>query len=108
MRKGFVGLTAALVLLAAAAPSFAEVNCKLVQKDMSMGRTAEDIAERMGASVEDVKKCASDANAGGAAAPYPRGGIRTMCLPRWSPTPPQVFPARRMTGILVLRALFAR
>ena len=69
MRKGFVGLSAGLVLLAAAAPSFAtDVNCKLVQKDMSMGRTAEDIAERMGATVEDVKKCASDANAGGATA----------------------------------------
>jgi hypothetical protein len=64
MRKLLVGLSAGLVLLAGAGPALAEVNCKLVQKDMSMGRTAEDIAERMGASVEDVKKCATDANAG--------------------------------------------
>jgi hypothetical protein len=62
-------LSAGLVLLAGVAPGFAtEVNCKLVQKDMSMGRTADDIAERMGASVEDVKKCATEAAAGSAGA----------------------------------------
>ena len=67
MRKLLVGFSAGLVLIAGAGPALAEVNCKLVQKDMSMGRTAEDIAERMGASVEDVKKCATDAAAGAAA-----------------------------------------
>ena len=68
MRSLFVAMVSAgALVLASAGAGHAEVNCKLVQKDMSMGRTADDIAERMGASVDEVKKCAADANAGGAA-----------------------------------------
>ena len=79
MRSLFVAMVGAgALVLAGAGAGLAEVNCKLVQKDMSMGRTAEDIAERMGATVEDVKKCASDANAGGATAPGAGSGTGTV------------------------------
>jgi hypothetical protein len=70
MQRLFIAVVGAGALLVAGAGAgySGEVNCKLVNKDMEMGRTAEDIAERMGASVEDVKKCQTDANAGNAGA----------------------------------------
>jgi hypothetical protein len=64
MRRLLVSVVGSgLMLVATAGPGFCEVNCKLVAKDMSMGRTPEDIAERMGASVDEVRKCQADAGA---------------------------------------------
>jgi hypothetical protein len=45
-------------------------NCGLVKKDLAMGRTPEDISERMMVTVDEVKKCQED---GGAAAPAAGG-----------------------------------
>ena len=74
MRRGFLGVFGATaLLLAIAAPSMAGPNCGLVKKDLDMGRTPEDISERMMVSVDEVKKCqeggAAAGAAGGAAAP---------------------------------------
>ena len=76
MRKGFVAVVGATALLVAvAAPSMAGPNCGLVKKDLAMGRTAEDISERMMVSVDEVKKCqeADGAAAGAPAAAAPAG-----------------------------------
>ena len=74
MRKALLGVVGASVLvLAGAAVGSAQVNCGIVNKDLKMGRTAQDIAERMMISTDDVKKCEEqakkDAPAPGAAAP---------------------------------------
>jgi hypothetical protein len=51
---------ASILLLAGAATGSAQVNCGIVNKDLKMGRTAQDIAERMMISVDDVKKCEAE------------------------------------------------
>ena len=62
MRKALLGVVgASLLVLAGAAVGSAQVNCGIVNKDLSMGRTADDIAERMMISPDDVKKCAEEA-----------------------------------------------
>ena len=63
MRKALLGFSAASVLLlASATPGFSgAVNCGIVNKDLQMGRTPQDIAERMMISVDDVKKCQEEA-----------------------------------------------
>jgi hypothetical protein len=47
------------------------VNCKFVMKNLSTGRTAEEISETMMISIDEVKKCEAEAAAekaaGGAA-----------------------------------------
>jgi len=65
MRKTLLGIagTAALLVAGASAGFAADVNCGIVNKDLKMGRTAQDISERMMISVDDVKKC--QAQAGG-------------------------------------------
>ena len=66
MRKPLISVLAAGFLLAGAQAALAgNVNCGMVKKDLEMGRTPEDISERMMVSVEDVKKCQEE---GGAAA----------------------------------------
>jgi len=78
MRKSLMSVAgASILLLAGAATGSAQVNCGIVNKDLKMGRTAQDIAERMMISVDDVKKCEAEgkkdsaapvgAGAGGAA-----------------------------------------
>ena len=59
MGKRVLGVVAtSVVILASAALSFAGgPNCAMVKKDLSMGRTPEDIAERMMTTVDEVKKC---------------------------------------------------
>ena len=62
MRKALLGIAGACVLvLAGAAIGSAQVNCGIVNKDLKMGRTAQDIAERMMISTDDVKKCEEQA-----------------------------------------------
>ena len=55
-----------------AAVGYAQVNCGIVNKDLKMGRTAQDIAERMMISIDDVKKCEAEAKKD-APAPAARG-----------------------------------
>jgi hypothetical protein len=62
MRKRLLGIAGIGLLFAAAAtPGYAQVNCGIVNKDLKMGRTAQDISERMMISVDDVKKCEAEA-----------------------------------------------
>ena len=63
MRKALLGIAgASIMLLATTSPGFAgAVNCGIVNKDLKMGRTPQDIAERMMISVDDVKKCQEEA-----------------------------------------------
>lgn len=85
---------AALLVGAATAPSMAAVNCGIINKDLERGRTPEDISERMGVAVAEVKECkakgpnattgAPGAKADGAPAPKssatappPAGGATT-------------------------------
>jgi hypothetical protein len=61
MRTVRLALVAAGILVLGAASALAgSVNCGIVKKDLAMGRTPEDIAERMVISVEEVKKCAEE------------------------------------------------
>jgi hypothetical protein len=60
MRGTVLGMVAAsVVLLVSASVSFAGPNCAMVKKDLAMGRTPDDIAERMMTTVDEVKKCES-------------------------------------------------
>ncbi len=63
MRKALLGIAGvSVVLLATTSPGFAgPVNCGIINKDLKMGRTPQDIAERMMISVDDVKKCQEEA-----------------------------------------------
>ena len=66
MRKQLLGIAGiGLLILAAATPGYSQVNCGIVNKDLKMGRTPQDIAERMMISVDDVKKCQSEAKDAG-------------------------------------------
>jgi hypothetical protein len=56
MRAAAVAAIATL-LLGGAGAALAGVNCGLIKKDIEMGRTPEDIAERMVIPVEEVRKC---------------------------------------------------
>ena len=68
MRKSLISVAgASILLLAGAATGSAQVNCGIVNKDLKMGRTAQDIAERMMISVDDVKKCEAEAKKDSAA-----------------------------------------
>lgn len=60
MRRTVLSVVAvSAVLLASAGVSLAGPNCAMVKKDLSMGRTPDDIAERMMTTVDEVKKCQS-------------------------------------------------
>ncbi len=71
MRKALLGVAGiGALLLAGATPSHAgSVNCGIINKDLKMGRTPQDISERMMVSVEDVKKCQEEAAKAEAGAP---------------------------------------
>ncbi len=70
MRKALLSIAGASVLvLAGAAIGSAQVNCGIINKDLKMGRTAQDIAERMMISTDDVKKCEEQAKKDAPAAP---------------------------------------
>lgn len=72
MRKQILATLGAIALITAtAAPSLAAVNCGIVKKDLDRGRTPQDISERMGITVEDVKKCQEQAGSGTTAPPAP-------------------------------------
>ena len=84
MRKSLMSVAgASILLLAGAATGSAQVNCGIVNKDLKMGRTAQDIAERMMISVDDVKKCeASEAKKAPAApAAAPAAGEKPAAAP---------------------------
>ena len=75
MHKRLLGIAGiGLFLAAAATPGYAQVNCGIVNKDLKMGRTAQDIAERMMISVDDVKKCEAEAKKDSNAAAPAAGG----------------------------------
>jgi hypothetical protein len=63
---GIAGVTVTVLGLSAV-PAQA-VNCKFVMKNLSTGRTAEEISETMMISVEEIKKCEAEAAAEKAAA----------------------------------------
>jgi hypothetical protein len=66
MRKDFViAMAAGALVLAGAQAAVAGVNCGLVKKDLEMGRTVEDISERMMAPIEEVKKCQEEGGGAG-------------------------------------------
>ena len=69
MRKTLLGIAGGVVLLLAGASAgvAGDVNCGIVNKDLKMGRTPQDISERMMISVDDVKKCQAQAGAAGTA-----------------------------------------
>jgi hypothetical protein len=71
VRRTLLGFGVSLFALGLVSPPLAgAVNCKMVMKQLSTpGRTAEDIADTMSISVEDVKKCQEEAAAAGEAKP---------------------------------------
>jgi hypothetical protein len=73
MRKVWLSVAgvAALVLGGAALGQAGPVNCGIVNKDLQMGRTPQDISERMMISVDDVKKCEAEAKKDAAPAAAP-------------------------------------
>jgi hypothetical protein len=82
MRKALLGVAGATVLvLAGAAIGSAQVNCGIVNKDLKMGRTAQDIAERMMISTDDVKKCEEEAKKAAPAAGAPAAGAPAAAAP---------------------------
>lgn len=83
MRKSLLSVAgASILLLAGAATGSAQVNCGIVNKDLKMGRTAQDIAERMMISVDDVKKCEAEGKKDSAApAAAPVTGEKPMAAP---------------------------
>jgi hypothetical protein len=81
MRKALLSVAGASVLvLAGAAIGSAQVNCGIVNKDLKMGRTAQDIAERMMISTDDVKKCEEQAKKDAPAA-APAGEAKPAAAP---------------------------
>jgi hypothetical protein len=95
MKKLILAVPVAAILVGGATvPSKAAVNCGIINKDLERGRAPEDIAERMGVAVGEVKECkAKGPNAttdapgakpegapspkSGATAPPPAGGATT-------------------------------
>jgi hypothetical protein len=69
MRKALLGVAGASLLLAGAVTASAQVNCKVVLKNLESGRTDQEVAETMVISVSDVKKCKEEKAAAAAAAP---------------------------------------
>ena len=55
--RGRVSVAAGALLLAATTPAVAGVNCGIIKKDIEMGRTPQDISERMIIPIEEVQKC---------------------------------------------------
>jgi hypothetical protein len=59
-------VVAAVLIVAGATVSRAEVNCKFVMKNLSLpGRTVQSVAETMSISEDEVKKCQEQAKEGG-------------------------------------------
>jgi hypothetical protein len=57
MRVRVVKFAVVVVALLALPPVAAAVNCEQVRKYLATGRSAEDVAETMIVSIDDVKKC---------------------------------------------------
>ena len=58
MKAPILAILCTTALLAGSAvPSYAAVNCGMVKKDLDQGKKLEDIAERLGITVSEVKKC---------------------------------------------------
>lgn len=62
-------MVGAALVLAAAGASYAEVNCKQVNKYLQTGRSVKDVAETMVISEAEVKKCQDAAAAAKPAEP---------------------------------------
>jgi len=82
-RSQWVALGAAATTLAATT-AFAGINCNQVKKYLNTGRSAQDIAETMVISIDEVKKCqegGGDAAGGQPAAPPPAGAAGAATAP---------------------------
>lgn len=77
MRFGLAIVLGASLTALAVPAAWADVNCKQVKKYLGTGRTAQDVADTVVISIEDVKKCQAGGDAAGksaapsAAAPAP-------------------------------------
>jgi len=71
---GAAGTVVALVLAGPVPAPAGEVNCKFVLKNLSIGRTPEEVAETMMISVEQIEKCQAEAAAQKAAEGQAGGG----------------------------------
>lgn len=62
MKKGIVVFGIA-VLVGTATASWAVVNCKIVMKQLDMGRTVDEVMTTTTASEDEIKKCQEEAAA---------------------------------------------
>jgi hypothetical protein len=63
-RQLILGIAGIIALgLLSSVPAAAEVNCKFVLKNLSIGRTVEQVAETMMISEDEIKKCQEEAAA---------------------------------------------
>ncbi|MFN2427402.1 MAG: hypothetical protein ABR587_13260 [Candidatus Binatia bacterium] len=93
MKKQNLVVLCATILLSVSAAQ-AGVNCKLVNRDLELGRTPADISERMGIPVADVQKCKAEGGVTdtpsaapvGATAPAP-GGAAPSVAPTGATSP---------------------
>ncbi len=82
MRKALLGVAgASLLLVAGAVTASAQVNCKVVLKNLEAGRTDQEVAETMVISVSDVKKCKEEKKNSAAPAAAPVTGDKPAAAP---------------------------
>ncbi|MEA2624358.1 MAG: hypothetical protein QOD06_403 [Candidatus Binatota bacterium] len=71
MKRTFVFFSAGALVATLSAPVAAQVNCGLVNKQLQMGRSVEDVSQNLVISEDEVKNCKS--SGGGAAGTAPAG-----------------------------------
>ena len=82
MRKILLSVAgASLFLTGVGIASAADVNCKVVMKNLESGRTEQDVAETMVISVDDIKKCKEQAKNSAAPANAPVTGEKPAAAP---------------------------
>src|SRR2546430_1502132 len=83
-----VGLTLTVAAMSlATTTAFAGINCNQVKKYLGTGRSAQDIAETMVISIDEVKKCQEGGDA--AAAGQPAAPAATGAAASAAPTAPK-------------------
>ena len=80
MRKLLLSVASVGVVLVAGVAA-AQVNCKVVNKNLEAGRTEQEISETMVISVDDVKKCKAEAKGSAAPAAAPVTGEKPAAAP---------------------------
>ena len=82
------GIALAAALSLAATNAFGGINCNQVKKYLGTGRTAQDIAETMVISIDEVKKCQEGGDTAAAGQPAaPAGGA--AAAPAAAPAAPK-------------------